>query len=51
MNFNSMIAGFLGGMICSTVIFLLGKTVLVKNYLHSEKIKDLSLYGRQAHKK
>ncbi len=50
MNLNSMIAGFVGGILCSTFLFLISRALLIPKMLKSEKAKDLSFYGRPPEK-
>lgn len=47
MNLNSLFAGFVGGLLCSTVFFLVRRALLLPKMLKTEKVKDLSYYGRQ----
>lgn len=46
MNFNSLIAGFVGGLICTTVLFLVSRALMIPKLFKTEKVKDLSFYGR-----
>jgi hypothetical protein len=50
-NFQSIIAGFIGGIICSTIYFLVKRAKLLPALLRSEKVRDLSYYGRGSRKK
>jgi len=46
MNLNSLFAAFLGGLICGTIVFVVSKTILLKNLMKPEKIRDMSYFGR-----
>ncbi|MFZ5949380.1 MAG: hypothetical protein ACOYXC_01645 [Candidatus Rifleibacteriota bacterium] len=47
MNLNSLIAGFIGGLVCSAVFFLVSRARMLPTLLKDEKVEDLSYYGRQ----
>lgn len=47
MNLNSLLAGFVGGIICSTVLFVISRALMLPKMLKAEKVKDLSYFGRQ----
>lgn len=48
MNINSVLAGFIGGLICSSIFFLLRRAMTIPQMLKEEKLKDLSYYGRNS---
>mgnify|MGYP007124298908 FL=1 len=48
LNHNVLVAGFLGGLICGTIVFIFSRAALLHKFLRREKIRDLSYYGRNA---
>jgi len=48
LNFNSLVAGFLGGLVCSTVLFVCSRAWLLHKLIKREKLQDLSYFGRNA---
>lgn len=51
LNHNVLVAGFLGGLVCGTIVFIFSRAVMLHKLLRREKIRDLSLYGRNAKEK
>ncbi|HOI91421.1 MAG TPA: hypothetical protein PLK28_13035 [Candidatus Rifleibacterium sp.] len=39
-------AGFVGGLICGTIVFIVSRAMMLHRMLRREKIRDLSYYGR-----
>jgi hypothetical protein len=49
LNFNSICAGFIGGIICGAIFIIGGARFFFPKFskiLQKEKLKDLSFYGR-----
>jgi hypothetical protein len=46
LNINSLLAGFVGGLLCSTVLFFISRALLIPGMLKAERVKDLSYFGR-----
>ncbi len=46
MNHNVLMAGFVGGLICGTIVFIVSRAMMLHRMLRREKIRDLSYYGR-----
>ena len=47
MNFNTYFAGFIGGLVCSSILFLVSRALKLPKIFKNEKVKDLSYFGRQ----
>ncbi len=46
MNHNVLMAGFVGGLVCGTIVFIFSRAMMLHKLLSREKIRDLSYYGR-----
>ncbi len=51
LNHNVLVAGFLGGLICGTIVFIFSRAVMLHKYLRRDRIRDLSFYGRNTREK
>lgn len=51
MNLNSLLAGFFGGLLCGSIIFICSRTLMLHKFLKRERLRDLSYYGRNARDK
>jgi cbb3-type cytochrome oxidase subunit 1 len=53
LHINSIIAGFLGGILCSVMLFVIKRVYMLPGMLKADKVRDLSYYGRnyQAYKR
>jgi hypothetical protein len=51
LNHNVLVAGFLGGLICGTLVFIISRAMILHKLLRRDKIRDLSFYGRNTKEK
>ena len=51
MNLNSLVAGFLGGLVCGTIVFICSRAFMLHRLLKRERLRDLSFFGRNTREK
>lgn len=51
MNLNSILAGFFGGLICGSIVFICSRSILLHKLIKRERLRDLSYFGRNTRDK